>query len=185
MRQERLPGDGNGRNPTNAINEIIAARNETISTLNFPFDHAKEWDGVGLVFAYNRGSNGNTGHHEKFVDRPLYIEKEEKNLSELKHPETKEYFLRNLAEYQQDSNVLAQVMGSINTRVEKDFGADHKITMSQIILHLTDPTKYPLKIKKDDQNYLNIELDTEFQFGFFADCINESILMGPIKINLT
>jgi hypothetical protein len=164
-----------------AVTEMTDARKAVKDTLNFPFDNAKEWKGVGLVFGYDHGSNGG-GHHEKFINSPLIIQKEQKNLEPLTNPDTKEYFLRNLANFQKEDNALAQTAKNINLFIKEKLGIEGKVTMEQIINYLVNP-KSPLKFDKDPKNHLEITLDTNFQFAFFADCINESILMGPIKIN--
>jgi hypothetical protein len=33
-----------------------------------------------------------------------------------------------------------------------------------------------------EKGTITLDLEADFKFGFFADCINETILMGPIKI---
>jgi len=141
-----------------------------------------------LVFAYEHGAQGNAtkggtygGHHEKFVNSPLIIDQgEEKNLKELTNEGTKEYFLRNLAQFQKGDNALDQTAERINNFIKANLGEEdsHEITVEQVILHLLDPKGTPLKRGDEGKNNrINIELETSFQFGYFADCINESILM--------
>ncbi|GHV24408.1 hypothetical protein FACS1894176_00690 [Bacteroidia bacterium] len=99
--------------------ELMTARNTVKGTLNFPFDNASERNGVGLVFAYGNGDSRG-GHHEKFVNSPLYVGNETNNLANLENPKTKEYFLRHLEKFQKDENVLTNAIQKIKMYVNDE-----------------------------------------------------------------
>jgi hypothetical protein len=101
---------------SDSYNELMNARTTVKDTLDFPFDNASERNGVGLVFAYGNGESLN-GHHEKFVNSPLYVGTAEKNLAPLESPKTKEYFLRHLEKFQKDENVLTNTIQKIKMYV--------------------------------------------------------------------
>ncbi|GHV24407.1 hypothetical protein FACS1894176_00680 [Bacteroidia bacterium] len=55
-----------------------------------------------------------------------------------------------------------------------------KLTTEELIGYLLDPNKR--LTFTSEKGTITIDLQAEFKFGFFADCINETILMGPINI---
>ncbi|MDR2415456.1 MAG: hypothetical protein LBD75_02335 [Candidatus Peribacteria bacterium] len=171
-----------------AYKEITDARTEVQKSLNFPFDSAKEWKGTGLVFGYTNGREGKTGHYEKFVNSPLIIQKNEDNTKELKDPGTKEYFLKNLQQFQSQENILQITVDKINDHIKTKLGIPGTFTVDELITYLiahsdkTDTTKISFG---EGNKQIEIGMSTEFRFGFFADCANESLLMGEIKIDST
>ncbi|MDR0606923.1 MAG: hypothetical protein LBG52_00895 [Candidatus Peribacteria bacterium] len=154
--------------------ELMNARNVVKDTLDFPFNNANERKGVGLVFAY--GTDGQ--HHEKFVNSPLYVGNEKENLASLENVKTKEYFLRHLEKFQTSENVLTKTIEKIKMYVndEKGLGANLDwLTPESLRACLLDPNK---KLTfTSEKGTITIDLQADFKFGFFADCINETILM--------
>jgi hypothetical protein len=146
---------------TETVTAITNTRNTVKNSLNFPFDHAKEWEGTGLVFGYDHGQNAG-GHHKKFINSPLIIQKEKNNVQALKDSGIKEYFLRNLVAFQPKDNILAKTAEQLNTYVEVNLEKkDADITPSKIVDHLLDPENHPLYFE-NGANHIKFTLNTDF-----------------------
>ncbi|MDR0859558.1 MAG: hypothetical protein LBO09_00830 [Candidatus Peribacteria bacterium] len=104
---------------SNSYDELMKARDAVKKTLDFPFDNASERNGVGLVFAYGNGESLD-GHHEKFVNSPLYVGNANTNLADITETRTKEYFLRHLEKFQKNENVLTNTIQKIKMYVNDE-----------------------------------------------------------------
>jgi hypothetical protein len=94
----------------------------------------------------------------------------------IKDSSVREYFLNSLKE--NDFVLFANIKTAL---VQKLQGIDKNITDTSLddedmITALADPTG---KIMVGNQE---VSLDGTFQFGFFADCVNETIVVSDVKI---
>ncbi|MDR2190446.1 MAG: hypothetical protein LBP53_04590 [Candidatus Peribacteria bacterium] len=161
-----------------AFKELIDKKKKLQQQLNYPFDNAEAKDGyTALVFGYQ---GDGAGHQEKFISSPLMVKETSDNIIE---KQTKKYFLENLQNFDKAYNTFAQTKDKIiDTMKEIDGAFNTTISDQDIIDALVEGKEITLTVNGKEQK---ITLSADFNLGFFADCINEAIMMSPIDIKYT